>query len=80
MIYLVIYQTPVNNFAELFNSTLVDRASDSMMARRKAVHFSWLGPELPSVALSNGAQLMIFFCFVFGGPLISGRLATRYIF
>ena len=29
-----------------FNCTLADRASDSMMARPKAIHFSWLGSEL----------------------------------
>ena len=46
-----------------FNCTPVDRASDSVMTRPnfKAIQFSWLGPELPSVAWSTGAQLMIFF-------------------
>ena len=33
--------------------------------RPKAIHFSWLGPELSSVAWSTGAQLIIFFCFRF---------------
>ena len=33
--------------------------------RPKAIHFSWLGPELSSVAGSIGAQLVIFFCFRF---------------
>ena len=28
-------------------------------------HFSWLGPELSSVAWSAGAQLIILFCFRF---------------
>ena len=43
---LVINPITVDNFAALFNCTPVDRASDSMMARPKAIHFSWFGPEL----------------------------------
>ena len=35
----------VDNFTALFDCTPVDRASDSMMARPKAIHFSWLGPD-----------------------------------
>ena len=35
--------------------------------RPKAIHFSWLGPELSSVAWSTGAQLIIFFCLDFSG-------------
>ena len=42
---LVINPVTVGNFA-LFNCTPVVRASDSMMPRPKAIHFSWLGPEL----------------------------------
>ena len=33
--------------------------------RPKAIHFSWLGLELSSVAWSTRAQLIIFFCFRF---------------
>ena len=36
----------VDNFAALFSCTPVDQASGSMMARPKAINFSWLGPEL----------------------------------
>ena len=43
---LVINPITVDNLAALFNCTPVDRASDLMMARPKAFHFSWLGPEL----------------------------------
>ena len=43
---LVVNPFTVDNFAELFNCTTVDRASASVMARPKAVHFSWLEPEL----------------------------------
>ena len=43
---LVINPIAVYNFAALFNCTQVDRASDSMIARPKAIHFSLLGPEL----------------------------------
>ena len=63
--YLVINPITVDNFAALLNCMPVDRMSDSMMARPKAIHFSWLGPKLSSVAWSTGAQLMIFFCFRF---------------
>ena len=62
---LVINPITVDGYATLFNCTPVDRATDSMMARPKAIHFSWLGPELSSVAWSTGAQLIIFFCFRF---------------
>ena len=47
----------VDGYAALFNCTPVDRASDPMMARPKAIHFSWLGPELSSVAWSTGGKL-----------------------
>ena len=60
---LVINPITVDGYATLFNCTPVDRASDSMMVRPKAIHFSWLGPDLSSVAWSTGAQLIIFFCF-----------------
>ena len=59
---LVINPITVDGYAALFNCTAVDRASDSMMARPTAINFSWLGPELSSVAWSTGAQLIIFFC------------------
>ena len=62
---LVINPITVDGFAALLNCTPVDRASDSMMALPKAIHFSWLGPELSSVAGFTGAQLIIFFCFRF---------------
>ena len=42
---LVINPITVDNFSALFNCTPVDRASDSIMVRPKAFHFSWLGPE-----------------------------------
>ena len=60
---LIISPITVDNFAAIFNCTPGDRASDSMMARPKFIHFSWLGPDLLSVAWSTGAQLIIFFCF-----------------
>ena len=36
----------VDNYAAFFNCTPVGRASDSMMARLKDIHFSWFGPVL----------------------------------
>ena len=79
---LVINPITVDGYATLFNCTLVDRVSDSIMARPKAIHFSWLGPEFSSVAWSTGAQLIIFFCFrfsvvLFDRPGISIRNATH---
>ena len=62
---LVINPITVDGYAALLNCTPVDRASDSIMARPKAIHFSRLGPELSSVAWSTGAQLIIFFCLRF---------------
>ena len=47
---LVINPITVDGYAALFNGTPVHRTSDSMMARPKAIHYSWLGPELSSVA------------------------------
>ena len=81
---LVINPITVDGYAALLNCMPVDRASDSMMARRKAIHFSWLGPELSSVAWSTGAQLIIFFCFrvsvvLFDRPGISIRHAAHCI-
>ena len=81
---IVINPITVDGYAALFNCTPVDRASDSMMARPKAIHFSWLGPELSSVAWSTGAQLIIFFCFrfsvvMFDRPGFSIRHATHCI-
>ena len=41
----------VDNFAALLHYTPVDRASDSMMTRPKAIRFSWLGTELSRLLL-----------------------------
>ena len=81
---LVINPIMINGFAALFNCTSVDRASDSMMARPKAIHFSLFGPELLSVTRFTEAQLIIFFCFRFPVVLfdrlgISIRHATHCI-
>ena len=51
----------------------MDRASDSMRARPKAIHFSWLGPEFSYDAWSTGAQLIIFFCFRFSVVLFTDQ-------
>ena len=81
---LVINPITVDGFAALFNYTPVDRASYSMMARPKAIHFSLLGPELSSVAWSYRAQLIFFFCFrfsvvLFDRPVISICIAAHCI-
>ena len=81
---LVIHPITVDGFAALFNCTPVDRASDTMLARAKAIHFSLLGLELSSFAWSTGAQLFIFLCFrfpvvLFDRPGISICHATHCI-
>ena len=53
----------VDNYAAFFNCTPVGRASDFMMARLKAIHLSWLGPELLVCCWPTGVQLVVFFCF-----------------
>ena len=53
----------VDNYATFFNCTLVGRASDSMMARLKAIHFSWLGPELFVCCVAHRGSAGVFFLF-----------------
>ena len=59
---LVFNPITVNNFVSLFNCTPVGRASDSMMARHKAIYFIGLGRIFLSVAWPTGVQLLVFFC------------------
>ena len=61
---LVFNPIMVDNYAAFFNCTPMGRASDSMMARLKAIHFSWLGPELIGPPGSN-------WCFSFAPELVS---------
>ena len=64
---LVINPITVDGYATLFNCTPVDSRPVDLGRQTppKAIHFSWLVPELSSVAWSTGAQLIIFFCFRF---------------
>ena len=59
-----LHVTDVNNlnviYAAFFNCTPVGRASDSMMARLKAIHFSWLGPELLVCCLAHRGPTGVF--------------------
>ena len=57
---LVFNPIMVDNYAALFNCTPVGRASDSMMARLKAIHFSWLGPELLVCCLAHRGSTGVF--------------------
>ena len=50
----------VDNYAAFFNCTPVGRASDSLMARLKAIHFSWLGPELLVCCLAHRGPTGVF--------------------
>ena len=52
----------VDNNAAFFNCTPVAWTSDSMMARLKAIHFSWWCRSCSSVAWPTGLQLVFFFC------------------
>ena len=74
----------VYNFFALFNCTPVNRASDSMMARLKAIRFSWFGSELFLLLLGSSGLDLCFFCFrfsvvLFGSQGISNCHATRCI-
>ena len=51
----------VNNYATFFNCTPVGRASDSLMAPAyKAIHFSWLWPELLVCCLAHRGSAGVF--------------------
>ena len=50
---LVFNPIMVDNYAAFFHCTPLGRASDSMIAQLKAIHFSWLGPELPVCFLAQ---------------------------
>ena len=51
---------------------------DSMMARHKAIYFSWLGPELfLSVAWPTVVQLLVFFCSSVPMVLFDTQRITR---
>ena len=58
---LVINPITVDGYATLFNCTPVKRASDSMMARPKAIHLSCLGPELSTRNATHGICLVLVF-------------------
>ena len=56
----------VDSYVAFLNCTPVDRAPNSMMARHKAIHFSWLGPELLVCGLAYRVSTgVFFFCFGF---------------
>ena len=59
---LVFNPIMVDNYAAFFNCTPVGRVSDSM-PRHKAIHLSWLGPELLVCCLalhsSTGAFVLL---------------------
>ena len=58
---LVFNPIMVDNYAAFFNCTPEDRASDSMMlSRLKAIHFSWLGPELLVCCLAHRGSTGVF--------------------
>ena len=57
---LVFNPITVDSYAAFFNCTPVGRASDSMMARLKAIHFSWLGPELLVCCLAHRGPTDVF--------------------
>ena len=57
---LVFNPIMVDNYAAFFNCTPVGQASYSMMARHKAIHFSWLGPELLVCCLAHRGPTGVF--------------------
>ena len=69
---LVFNPIMIDNYAAFFNCTPVGRASDSMMVRHNAIHFSWLGPELLVCCLahqgSTGGFLLLRVSVSFSAP------------
>ena len=57
---LVFNPITVDNYAAFFTCTPVGRAADSMMARLKAIRFSWLGPELLVCCLAHWGPADVF--------------------
>ena len=57
---LSFYPIMVDGYAAFFNCTPMGRASDSMMAQHKAIHFSWLGPELLVCCLPHRGSTGVF--------------------
>ena len=64
----VVNPSTINNFADLFNSTPVGRASDLMMAPAYSFQLSWLGPD----------NLSLFNCWTSVVPAFQRWLAVEY--
>ena len=62
----------VDNYAAFFNCTPVGRASDSIWPRLKAIHFSWLGPELLVCCLAHRGSTGVLFFFFSGVSKLFG--------
>ena len=59
---------PIIVTVAFFNCTPMGRASDNMIGP-KAIHFSWLGPELLVCCLAHrGSTVDVFFCSGFSAP------------
>ena len=75
----------VDNYSAFFNCTPVGRASDSMMARHKAIHLCWLGPEFLVCCLAHRYSTFVcfFFCSgdskLFGAQGSSGSLHNLFL-
>ena len=59
---LVFNPIMVDNYAAFLNCPPVGRTSDSMTPRHKAIHFSWLGPELLVCCLAHRGSTGVYFC------------------
>ena len=57
---LVFNPITVDAYAAFFNCTPVGRASNSMMARHKAIYFDWMGPELLVCCLAHRVSTGVF--------------------
>ena len=81
------YEIVRSDHIAILTDLAIDKKNDvygTRSSKAKAIHFSWLGRELSSVAWSTGAQLIIFFCFrfsvvLFDRPGISISHATHCI-
>ena len=79
-----VYISQLIRFARVCSHVDDFNTRNKCLTAKLLIHFSWLGPDLSSVAWSTGAQLIIFFCFrfsvvLFDRPGISIRNATDCI-
>ena len=76
---LVVNPIMVDKYAAFFNCTPMGQASDSIIAPtfERAIHFSWLGPEIPVCCLAHWGSIGGFHLFLIIAYLYLFRV-SRY--